>query len=115
MKSPTAFRVETDWTHAEKKIARKAFHAALYRQCEAVTERAKKMLASSSPPYGAWKLHDYLTLERDKVDRRYDYRYSVLISVFAQLLRDKWLKLADLEGLSEDKIEQISTGWSAES
>ena len=107
MKSPSAFPVEAKWSPAEKKVARKAYDAAFYRQCAAITEKAKQMLASSSPPYGVWKLHDYLSRERRKVDLRYDYRYSVLISVLAALLREKWLSKADLAGLSEDKIEQI--------
>jgi hypothetical protein len=89
LKSPTAFRIEATWTTAEKKVAHKAFDAALHRQCFTIAERAKRMLATSVPPYGIWKLHDYLSRERDKVDRRYDYRYSVLISVFAELLREK--------------------------
>jgi hypothetical protein len=107
MKSPTAFRVEATWSSAEKKVARKAFDAAFRRQCAAITEKAERMLTTSSPPYGIWKLHDYLSRERRKVDKRYDYRYSVLISVFAELLRDGWLTKPDLSGLSEDKIEQI--------
>ena len=106
MKSPTAFRVEATWTTAEKKTAHQAFDAAFLRQCTAITEKAQRMLARSSPPYGVWKLHDYLSRERKKVDQRYDYRYSVLISVFAELLRDGWLTKADLAGLSPDKIEQ---------
>ena len=107
MKSPTAFEVDGVWSTAEKKAAHKAFDAAFLRQCTAVTEKAKRMLAASSPPYGVWKLHDYLSRERKKVDRRYDYRYSVLISVFAELLRDGWLTKSDLAGLSPDKIDQI--------
>jgi hypothetical protein len=107
MKSPTAFRIEATWSAAEKKTARKAYDAAFYRQCSSITERAKHMLAASSPPHGIWELHDYLSRERRKVDRRYDFRYSVLISVLAELLRDRWITKADLAGLSEDKIEQI--------
>ncbi len=107
MKSPTAFRVEVKWTHAEKKIARQAYDAAFLRQCTAVTEKAKRMFDSSSPPNGIWRLHDYLSRERRKVDLKYDYRYSVLISVFAQLLNEGWLKKEDLDGLDADKIDQI--------
>jgi len=107
MKSPTAFRVEAKWSATEKKIARKAYEAAFLRQCTAITAKAKKMFDSSSPPDGIWRLHDYLSRERRKVDLKYDYRYSVLISVFAQLLSEGWLKKEDLEGLAADKIEQI--------
>lgn len=107
MKSPNAFRVEVDWSPSEKKIARKAYEAAFLRQCTTITQKAKKMFDSSSPPDGIWRLHDYLSRERKKVDLKYDYRYSVLISVFAQLLREGWLKKEDLEGLAAEKIEQI--------
>ena len=107
MKSPTAFEVEAKWSPADKKLARKAYQAAFLRQCTAITGTAKKMFDSSSPPDGIWRLHDYLSRERRKVDLKYDYRYSVLISVFAQLLREGWLRKADLEGLAADKIEQI--------
>jgi hypothetical protein len=69
MKSPTAFPVEAKWSPGEKKIARKAFDAAFYQQCAAITERARQMLASSELPYGVWKLHDYLSRERRQVDQ----------------------------------------------
>jgi hypothetical protein len=107
MKSPTAFRIETTWSTAEKKIAHKAFDEAFQRQCATIAAKAKQMLATAAPPYGIWKLHDYLSRERKKVDQTYDYRYSVLISVFGSLLHQGWLKKADLAGLGEDKIEQI--------
>lgn len=109
MKSPMAVRIETTWSEAEKKIARQAFDRAFERQCDTITEKAKRMLATSSPPHGIWQVHDYLSRERKKVDRTYDYRYSVLISVFADLLRQGWLKRADLAGLRPDKIELIES------
>ena len=82
MKSPMAVRIETTWSEAEKKIARKAFDRAFERPCDTITEEAKRMLATPSPPHGIWQVHDYLSRERKKVDQTYDYRYSVLISRF---------------------------------
>ncbi len=111
MKSPKAFRVEAAWSPAEKKIARTAFDAAFQRQCATIAEKAKRMIATASPPNGIWEVHDTLSSERKKVDLTYDYRYSVLISVLAGLLREGWLKKSDLAGLSQDKIEQIEY-WS---
>lgn len=108
MKSPAAFRVETTWSAAEKKVARRAFRAAYIRQCTTIAETAKRMLGPPSPPEEIWQLHNYLSRERRNVDLKYDFRYSVLISVFAQLLREGWLKMGDLEGLEADKIEQIT-------
>jgi hypothetical protein len=97
------------WSKKEKKIVRKAFDEAYQRECSAIIERAKEMLTSISAPHEIWKLHDLLTESRDDVDLKYDYRYSVLISVFSRLMREGWLKESDLVGLSEEKIERITS------
>jgi hypothetical protein len=107
MKSPMAVRIQTTWSDTEKKIARKAYDRAFERQCATITEKAKQMLAAASPPRGIWEVHDYLSSERKRVDETYDYRYSVLISVLANLLRQGWLTKADLAGLRPDKIQLI--------
>ena len=52
-------------------------------------------------------IHDFLTEELKKIEDKYDYRYSVLIFVFARLLKEGWLKESDLDGLDKDKIEKI--------
>ncbi len=107
MKSPYAFRIEMKWSAEERKIARRAFDMAYRRQCEAAADKAREMLARVADPAGLWKVHDYLSRERKRVDETYDYRYSVLISIFARLLQLEWLRRADLAGLSDDKIEEI--------
>ena len=43
------------------------------------------------------------------MDKKYDYRYSVLPSVFARLIREGWLSFEKLEGLGEDKIQEIKS------
>ncbi len=109
MNSSPEFPVQLKWSGAEKKIARRAYDSAFAKQCSAITENAMRMLAKSSPPYGVWELHDYLSRERRKVDRTYDYRYSALISVFGELLREGWLTIEDLAGLSPDKLRTIES------
>jgi hypothetical protein len=54
-----------------------------------------------------WRIHDYLSEKRVETDHKYDYRYSVLISVFGRLLAEGYLQKEDLEGLREDKMQQI--------
>jgi hypothetical protein len=75
---------DLQWSKAEKQTARKA-----------------------SEPRDLWRIHDYLTEQRDRTDEKYDYRYSVLPFVFARLLKEGWLAEADLEGLGADKREII--------
>lgn len=55
-----------------------------------------------------WHLHDFLSARRHQIDGKYDYRYSVLIFVFAQLLQEGWLYLDDLDGLEPDKRAKIA-------
>lgn len=95
------------WSKTEKNIARKAYDLALQREMDAIQSEVINRAAALKKPADVWALHDYLTLTRREIDRKFDYRYSVLIPVFAQLIYDGYLKLEELEGLSEDKLEMI--------
>jgi len=96
---------EINWTQSEKKIARRVFESALSRQLASITARTKQMLEDDSAD--VWAVHDYLTQQRKEIDRVYDYRYSMLIFVFARLLRDGWVRESDLDGLSREKVNEI--------
>lgn len=97
------------WTDAEKKAARKAFDAAFQRECSAITSELKVLAANISGPEGLWRIQDYLTNKRKEIDQKYDYRYSVLLMVFARLLREGWITEEDLKGLATDKVEKIKS------
>lgn len=115
MNSPENFIEHIPWTPSEKKAARKAFDQAFERQCASIKAEAEKMMANVAVPSDIWRIHDYLSERRRTVDALYDYRYSVLLDVFAKLLCDGWLVEADLAGLAEDKIDRIKRGarfWS---
>lgn len=110
MSSLESFRDEIVWTKAEKKTARKVFERAFEKQCTAITKEVKKMIVNASTSSDIWRVHDYLSEHRRTVDKIFDYRYSVLLNVFARLLRDGWLTETDLAGLQPDKIEKIKIG-----
>ncbi len=96
-----------DWSKSEKDIARKAYRAAYNREAMAIVHTIRKMAAEINEPSDIWKLHDYLTEKRKETDRKYDYRYSVLLSVFGLLMSEGWIKQEDLEGLSDEKLQEI--------
>ena len=110
MNSAESFRDQISWTAAEKRLARQIFDRAFQKQCASIAAEAKKMIASASVPSDIWRVHDYLSQHRRTVDKLYDYRYSVLLHVFARLLGEGWLTEADLIGLQKDKIERIKIG-----
>lgn len=98
---------QMDWSKQEKEIARKAYRAAYNRETTAIAENVRKMAAEISDPTGLWQLHDYLTEKRRETDEKYDYRYSALIFVFARLIVEGWLRLEDLAGISDEKLQSI--------
>ena len=95
------------WSPAEKAIARRAFDQALARELEAVILETKTKAAKIQEPSGLWELERYLTQRRQEIDRKYDYRYSVLPLVLANLLSGGRLNENELNGLGEDKLGYI--------
>ncbi|MGH9395794.1 MAG: hypothetical protein ACRD18_02945 [Terriglobia bacterium] len=98
---------ELTWFKPEKEAARRAFDLAYQRECGAIMAKLKGMIESASGPPDIWKIHNYLSEQRRETDKKYDYRYSVLLLVFARLCREGWLTESDLRGLGADKILRI--------
>ena len=107
METPEQFIKYVPWTPSEKKTARKAFDAALERHLSAIMAEAKRRMANVVDPSDLWEAETYLTESRKTIDRIYQYRYSDLLRVFAILMRDGWLKEADVVGLQPDKIAEV--------
>ena len=87
-----------------------AFDEALGRHLSAIIAEAKRRIANVVDRSDLWELETYLTESRKTIDRTYQYRYSDLLRVFAILMRDGWLKEADLVGLQPDKIAKVKNG-----
>ena len=97
------------WSKTEKKIARIAFDKAYQRECSNLIEKIRTKAREITEPDNIWRFHDSLTEKRDEIDEKYDYRYSVLVLVFARLINDGWLEFYDLKGLAENKIDRIES------
>jgi hypothetical protein len=105
---------DLNWSPTEKKVARAAFDKAYKREMTDIKNNLKKKAAAIKEDNEIWAIHDYLTKRIKNVNRKYDYRYSVPIQVFAQLMLDGYIKKEDLSGLREDKIELIMKFYSSE-
>jgi HD superfamily phosphodiesterase len=95
------------WSKTEKIVAKRAFEAAYQKECAAILSKLKRMIAVAADPKDLWRIDDYLKKQLKRIEEKYDYRYSVLILLFALLLKEGWLNKADFQGLQEDKIEKI--------
>jgi len=103
---PTTIR-DMRWSPAEKKVARQAFDRALHREFGAVIHETQRRAAAIKQPSELWDLEDYLRERRKDIDARYDYRYSVLLFILADLITAGSLSVEELHGLSEDKLDHI--------
>ena len=95
------------WTGSEKKLARRAFEAALERVLAGIVAEFKARAARVANVSEMWDIEDYLRRQRKQVDELFDYRYSQLCFVFARLLCMGHLDETELAGLSEDKLAII--------
>ena len=102
------------WSTSEKKVARLAFDTALERERSSVRREVEAILARSPDSTEVWSVRDYLNEQAREIDAKYDYRYSVLIDVFARLVAERWLSISELSGLAPAKlqaIEKLSAYW----
>ena len=88
-------------------VALRAFDRALSKELEALIRDAKGRGREGRGALRVVGLESWLTMRRREIDRRYDYRYSVLPLVFAHLLRDGRLTEDDLHGLGQEKLDLI--------
>lgn len=97
----------TEWSNAEKKIARRTFEDALEKALAAAVADFKARAAAVSTPLEMWAIGDDLHRQRREIDRMFDYRYSQLTWVFAELIHNGFMDEAALAGLAEPKWADI--------
>lgn len=96
------------WSHAEKKLARAVFDAAVQAELDELLTTFKHRAAAAQAVADVWALRDWLDRRQREIDALYDYRYSQLIDVFGQLLARGRIDLPQLQGLSADKVDLIA-------
>jgi hypothetical protein len=96
-----------NWSKPEKEIARRIFDTAYTRECTAIVDEVRKRTTEIHGPNGLWSIQSYLAEKRKSMNWKYEYAYHVFIDLFARLLREGWITIEELSGLSGEKIEAI--------
>jgi hypothetical protein len=99
---------DIEWSKTEKQVAQAAFDSAYEREVNALVEDVRKKAGAIAALDEVWHLHDFLSARRHDIDGKYDYRYSVLLFVFARLVKEGWLQLNELNGLDKGKLTKIA-------
>jgi hypothetical protein len=98
---------DREWSAAEKKIARRAFEAALETALAEIMTEFKAKAAAAVTPEDMWSVERFLRQRRREIEETFDYRYSQLPVVFGRLIVEGKLDEGRLTGLSQDKLEEI--------
>jgi Photoprotection regulator fluorescence recovery protein len=99
---------DLSWSKREKQIAHTAFELALDREAAALVAEVRAKARAITELDDLWLLERFLRDKRRAFEERYDYRYSVLLYVFADLIQAGWLSLDELAGLSDDKRTRVA-------
>jgi Photoprotection regulator fluorescence recovery protein len=95
------------WSGADKKAARTMYDAAVQAELAEIMVEFKRRALAAAEPSEMWDLEDWLRDTRLAFDRKYDYRYSVLVGVLGELLSEGRITPTQLQTLSNDKVEAI--------
>lgn len=97
-----------DWSKTEKQVAQVAFEKAYDREVNALIAEVREKATAIAEIEDIWRLHNFLSARRHEIDGKYDDRESVLIFVFAGLIKEGWLHMNELEGLESDKLTKVT-------
>lgn len=100
--------IEANWSSVEKKVAQEAFEKAYEREITALLEQVRVRAGEITELKDLWSLHDFLSAKRHEIDGKYDYSYPALLFVFADLIKDGWLHIDELNNLNKDKLAKIT-------
>ena len=95
------------WSPKEKAITRRAFDRALHQELDATIQKAKQMAERIEQADELWELERHLRQRRKEIDVKYEFKYSTVLLVLAELVRERRIRVDELHGLSEDKLQCV--------
>jgi hypothetical protein len=96
-----------DWSELEQRIARTAFDNAHGRAIASLINEIQLQAALVDSSGALWQLHDYLSIQRHRIEGRFDFRPQPILFLFASLVKDNLLNLEELDGLADAKLAKI--------
>lgn len=100
---------QTGWNHLEIQISHQVLQKAYGRETATLMAEVKNQTDNMTNIEQLWQVHDLLSAKRHDLDGKYDNRESMLVFTFAQLLKEGWISLEELNGLDSGKLAKISS------
>ena len=92
----------------EEKIVKQAFQTAYQRETSALISIVRDRAGSITELEDLWNLHDLLSTKRYELDGKYVFDSATIVFDYAQLIKEGWLSLEDLDGLKPEILSKIS-------
>jgi len=102
--SETALELWPDWTELEQRIARTAYDTAHSRALASLILEIQLQAALVDSAAALWQLHDYLSIQRHRIEGRFDFRPQPILFLFASLVKDKLLDLTAPEAPTAPRL-----------
>ncbi len=99
---------KTKNSRTEETIVKEALNIAYEREISALIASVRDRASSISELNDLWYLHDLLSTKRYEIDGKYDYNSSTILFDFAQLVKEGWLHLDELQELKPEMQSKIS-------
>jgi hypothetical protein len=97
----------TQWTSQERTITKAALKTAYQRETADIVKLVREKASEVSEIDDLWQLNDFLSARRFDLDGKYDDRDEEMLFVLAKLMKEGWLTVDDLSGLSEEKLTKM--------
>ena len=95
-------------SETEQNIAKQALQTAYQRETSALIANVRDRAATISELEDLWNLHDLLSTKRYEIDGKYEFDPATFVFDFASLVKESWVSLEDLQGLSPEILSKIS-------
>lgn len=96
------------WTDHELALAREVFERAHGRAVEALILAVRTQSEQLNSVEGLWQLHDFLSIQRHRIEGRFDFRLEGILFVFAGLVKEGLLDISELQDLDAEKRGKIA-------
>lgn len=97
------------WSQTDQKIAQEALQKAYARETQALIAEINQKASRITQITDIWALNDYLSSQRYNIDGKYDSRESASVFVLAQLVKERWLTLDELTGLTPSTKAKVAS------
>jgi hypothetical protein len=95
------------WTDHELAVAREVFERAHGRAVQALIVAVQHQSGQLDSVDALWQLHDFLSIQRHRIEGNFDFRLEGILFLFAGLVKEGLLDPSELQDLDEDKRAKI--------